>query len=71
MLAFLKIMCPLVWRNFREDLAERDFARAGISLLSLFNIPFRELRSYFDTPKAQIGEKPSNPGVVRKAEEVG
>jgi GT2 family glycosyltransferase len=68
---FLKIMCGLVWRNFKDDLAERDFARAGISLLSIFNIPFRELRSYFDNPKAQVGEAPSNPAVVRKAEEVG
>ncbi len=46
--SFLKIMLGFVAQNIKSDIQDKSYTRAGISVLSFFNIPFREIRLYFE-----------------------
>ena len=52
--AFLKMMSGFVIKNIRDDLVEKAYLRAGISMLSLFNIPLRETQTYWRDNRPKI-----------------
>ena len=51
---FLVLMCKKIFLNFKQDIKDRDLARACISILSLVNFPIREIKTFLIAKKLPI-----------------
>ena len=50
---FLALMCTNIFQNFKQDIKDRDLARACISILSLVNFPIREIKTFLNMKRVK------------------